>query len=397
MPTHVTLSPRFRRTLTTTPSTGYGQIAHSRAQSVRSAPAVLPSAPLHPLRRVLRRVAESVLKFRSAKPSSPCTPPLSSTPLPQSTSTRGGGDGLVTVLVEQKVYQLDREWLEGECEYFKFAVSPDGLGKTKHGASDPVYSTPPGVTAEDFDLLLSALKDEDRYKDAPQDVVETLLRVASAFLSKKVITLAKARLCALWDDRYPPSPESYRVIKTAPEISGFYPDPGTHTYTEALTAIQLANEHNVPGVLKRAFYELMSSAEFWVALKAGPEAAIGLSEETLLKLERERDALAREWNRVVFRPPRYKALTMTSKCHPLSYGSLWRGCKQKRSGRRKEAWEVMMTQSEEAEAGQYDPLRYDVFARMADELKEQWCTCCIREWETVLAEKREKWWQNLKV
>ncbi|CDO68431.1 hypothetical protein BN946_scf184707.g12 [Trametes cinnabarina] len=398
MPIHSNWSRRLKRTETVAPLSG-DRVSYKWTRSIQSSPPVLASSPIRSLRSTLKGVKLSLFGKPSPVVPPPITPSVS--PSPASSPPMGKGDEFVVVHAgnSDSPRRLPKAWLTERSGYFAelfndVAKDEDGMargdGKAKHRTS-------PGVSTDDFDLLIAALQDPDQYKDAPQEMVATLLRVAFALACEPVITLAKDRFCTLWDSRYPPQPESYRVLKmkAAREISGSYADSGKHTYQEALAAIRLGREYDIPGVIKRASYELASSAEFGDAVLADPDVAIGLSEVEIQTIQEMRTALAEWWWEAILTPPRYNADTKITKCHRLSLTSLPFGCKQRGSEKRTKGWKAMMTDSGEAEAGQYDPFRYDVFLRMRDDRKTQWCTCCIREWETMLAEKRAQWWTEL--
>ena len=58
--------------------------------------------------------------------------------------------------------------------------------------------------------------------------------------------------------------------------------------------VKLARRHKIPGVLKRAFYELALSAAFWEAVRAKRES-VRLSMEDVVMLYEVRFALGKMW------------------------------------------------------------------------------------------------------
>lgn len=117
----------------------------------------------------------------------------------------------------------------------------------------------------------------------------SLVRAAHSLPCNVVLISARKRLCAIWDAEHPPkaSPRPATVdtaTKTSPAPSSLSADTAAvHTYQAAVFIILLARKYGIPELLRRAFYELLASAEFWAALTADRKQ-IRLIEDDLLRL-----------------------------------------------------------------------------------------------------------------
>ncbi|KAI0327425.1 hypothetical protein GY45DRAFT_1257110 [Cubamyces sp. BRFM 1775] len=311
-------------------------------------------------------------------------------------------DGDVIIRAESTIYRLHKAWLAEKCTYFagRFGLSGDDYSgiivseepEVIDGCS--VYHTPLKVPAEDFECFLRALRNQDGTSYAvPQTAGTRLLIAAHALGCDAVVAQERERLCAVWNERKPPRPESYRNYR--PPASTYPPDDAPHSFQEALDMIQVGRNYGLPSVLKRAHYELLSSREFEDLVKKDP-GAFGFSRSEIKRLSRAQGKLMFAWHRTIKKPPR-DSIWRGSHCHPLARSPFPFGCKQQHGAIRRSAWRDMMNETGEAKEGARDPLRYNVFLRMDERRSSQWCSCCVREWEKVLAERREEWWAEFKV
>ncbi|KAL1937353.1 hypothetical protein VTO73DRAFT_13814 [Trametes versicolor] len=180
--------------------------------------------------------------------------------------------------------------------------------------------------------------------------------------------------------------------KTSPSSSSSGVDTDTetvHTYHNAVFIILFARQYGIPELLKRAFYELLASAEFWAALTADPKQ-IRLTEADLLRLYNARHVLQQRWRETVVLAP-YMDEKGVSTCQgDGSACSIY----NHRYSSRSQHWRKMILESEVVEAGMGDPLRYDASSGLTKEQKETWCRGCRKGWTDMLAVKRREWWAS---
>lgn len=178
------------------------------------------------------------------------------------------------------------------------------------------------------------------------------------------------------------------------------PEDGPRPYTEALAVLRAAEEFGLQSVAKRAVYELTCSQDFWTAIEAD-RASVDISDGVLYQVGFMRYKLRHRWEAVLSDAPRTTLWRVTwgrvtrgraTSCHPLLRGTLGRGCVRREGNMRTRAWSTTMQRSAQNSRGIWDPLRHDVFARLDESDLQQWCSCCIREWETKLKRQREDWW-----
>ncbi|KAI0704820.1 hypothetical protein C8Q76DRAFT_568437, partial [Earliella scabrosa] len=99
-----------------------------------------------------------------------------------------------------------------------------------------------------------------------------------------VLAPPKKRLCGIWD------------ANAVPDASDARP------YTSAAYVVQLGRQFQIHGVLKRAFYELVSSPAFWEDLFEARKQ-IRLSDADVLRLVETRVALEKMWREFVLKVP----------------------------------------------------------------------------------------------
>ncbi|KAL1939099.1 hypothetical protein VTO73DRAFT_10359 [Trametes versicolor] len=151
--------------------------------------------------------------------------------------------------------------------------------------------------------------------------------------------------------------------------------------------ILFARKYGIPELLKRAFYELLASAEFWAALTAN-RRQIRLTKADLLRLYHARHVLQRRWREAVVLVA-YMDEKDVLTCRGNGYA-----CSIYNNSSSAQHWRKMMLQSEVVEAGMGDPLRYDASSGLTKEQKETWCRGCRKGWTDMLARKRTEWWAS---
>ncbi|KAI0349904.1 hypothetical protein OH77DRAFT_1431560 [Trametes cingulata] len=387
-----------------------GGSASAHSSPRRAVRGVLHLASLNgPFSRSLSRPIRSEPGMGRSRDVSVPLPPTRShspvTPAVRSTAYWGEEAGDVVVQAGQAAYRLPTSSLREHCEFFAraFAIA-ETAGRSESDSlrridGCAVYEVPRTVTPAAFELLLGVLGIGGTTRDVrllSTAEAATLLRVSTTLSCEEVARRARERLAILWDGRRLPRAESYRtanVASAAHSLSTNHEAPAS--YSDALVAIRVAREFNLPSVLKRAAYELVASDDFWMALRKDP-VGIDVSGADMLRLVRARRELRKNWHKAVSTPPMNARLggRVESVCHWLSRTGLL-GCKRRAGPKRSSAWHTLVESSKQAAKGECDPMRYDVFRRLGETALQPWCTCCIRQWERTLLEKRTEWWARL--
>ncbi|KAI0363514.1 hypothetical protein BV20DRAFT_1057992 [Pilatotrama ljubarskyi] len=332
--------------------------------------------------------------------------------------------GDVVVRAADVLYRLPSSALKEHCVFFArdFEADVEAGGENSVKPEErprvdecPVYDVPDKVSPTDFELLLAVLGVGRPEKDVRLLSVEeagTLLRVARALSSNRGQSLAEERLSTLWDGRKLPRAESYLTtnIASAAHALSTPNEPPSTSFADALVALRIARELKLPTVLKRAAYELIANDDFWYVLRVDP-VGMDVDGAELPRLLQARRELHVGWRKAVTTPPmnvnaqqighrhhQRGSGGVTSTCHYwLSRTGIVR-CKRTSGPKRVAAWEELMDSVGEHGAirdGERDPMRYDVFRHASKALVERWCSCCKRQWERALLEKRTEWWARL--
>lgn len=160
-------------------------------------------------------------------------------------------------------------------------------------------------------------------------------------------------------------------------------------YHDAIHIVLFARRHHIPELLKRAFYELLASSDFWTALNANRKQ-IKLTEDDLLRLYNTRFVLQQRWRDAVVVAP-FTDADGKSACRAEGYS-----CAQYHSRYhtfdRPQEWRGMLMQSGCVEAGTEDPMRYDILSGLTEEQRKRWCRGCLKAWEDTLTARRAEWW-----
>ncbi|KAL1937364.1 hypothetical protein VTO73DRAFT_13825 [Trametes versicolor] len=311
-------------------------------------------------------------------------------------------DGNVVIKAESTYYKLYRLRLAQYCVYFQklFADETEGYNDRYATVENcPVYHLPAELVSGDFESLLAALETPLAFTDGPptQTVACALLRAAHSLSCAVVYKLAKARLCALWDASRPPTAPSHLATlfptAAAPASSPTGTDSnGQRSYENAVFIIRFARQYGVPELLKRAFYELFTSAAFWAVL-AGDRKQIRLTEDDLLRLYNARFVLQQRWREALVVAP-YTNKQGVSACRVDVHGRgyVCRSSRYEPAAERPQRWRSMMLESGLVEAGTADPMRFDVLGALSEEQRQPWCRGCLKGWGDMLMEKRMEWW-----
>ncbi|KAL1937114.1 hypothetical protein VTO73DRAFT_15085 [Trametes versicolor] len=317
------------------------------------------------------------------------------TSLPIKSATYWYPDGNVVIKGDATYYKLHSSRLARYCIYFKKLFADDANeyeDRCEKIDGCPIYHIPADLDLGDFEKLLIVLETPLIYTDAPptQAIALSLVRAAHSLSCDVVLKLARKHLCAIWDAENPPKASPHPTTKTNPAPSSLSADTtAVHTYHDALFIILFARQYGIPELLKRAFYELLASAEFWATLTADRKQ-IRLTEADLLRLYNARHVLQQRWREAVVLAP-YMDEKGVSTCRGNgSACSIYNHLYSSRS----QHWRKMMLESEVVEAGMGDPLRYDASSGLTKEQKETWCRGCRKGWTDMLAVKRREWWAS---
>ncbi|KAL1936877.1 hypothetical protein VTO73DRAFT_6209 [Trametes versicolor] len=192
---------------------------------------------------------------------------------------------------------------------------------------------PVGLGLGGFGGLLVVLEILLIYTDAPPtpNVALSLVRAAHSLSCDVVLKLARRRLCAIWDAEHPSRASTRPSTKMSPALSSLSADTAAlHAYHDAVSIILFARQYGLPELLKRAFYELLASTEFWAALTADRKQ-IRLTETDLLRLYKARHVLQKRWCEAVVLAP-YMDEKGVSTCRGDGYAcSIYNHCYSSRS------------------------------------------------------------------
>ena len=185
--------------------------------------------------------------------------------------------------------------------------------------------------------------------------------------------LAQRRLCELWDAARPPPDDPFDARK----------------WSTAVYMIELARKHDIPGVLKRAFYELASSAAFWEAIRTDRDS-VRLPVADVFMLFEVRFALGKMWRDWVMeidvKEEGGAGVMKGFRCTGGPY-RVW-VC----SG-----WLQRVKQHGLLDKGAIDPLRYNVVKNAKEAFEDDcpWCESCQAKKEEAWRTKCTEWWRIL--
>ncbi|RPD75738.1 hypothetical protein L226DRAFT_386900 [Lentinus tigrinus ALCF2SS1-7] len=277
-----------------------------------------------------------------------------------------------------KWFKLYRTRLAQYCRYFEDLFSSPSANTAPLVDDCPVYVVPADVSCEGLAALIAMLERPCEFWGKPltQDLAILLLKTAYALSCPVVFDLAKRRLSELWngDDLPGDSPaETERAV----------------SWEEAVSIINLARKYDVPEVVKRAFYEVLVSKDFWRAHNADSRK-IDLPDDDIYRLREMRLYLNSQWPKFVIETPQTDEKGET-KCTPTGY-HLPFACEMQRC-ERKDNWLKFALDNEELETGALDPLRYNLVRRRETTLKKMWCQWCLQDKEETWNDLRAQWWK----
>ena len=196
-----------------------------------------------------------------------------------------------------------------------------------------------------------------------------------------VLDLAKKRLSDIWDGRTPPT------------VDGS--DAEDRSIDSAVRVIEVGRKYGMPGVLKRGFYEILSSESFGEMLEsvASRESAISklsIPEEDVRRLLAGRLKIGRLWREFVLESP--SGAWRVSNQDP---SSTYRCChardsKEARAGK----WRNLVCERGLLEVD--DPICFDLVKKLRNVGEgEEWCHGCMDSKKRAWEEKRAEWWNAM--
>ncbi|RPD60485.1 hypothetical protein L226DRAFT_386856 [Lentinus tigrinus ALCF2SS1-7] len=287
-------------------------------------------------------------------------------------------DGNIVIRLEGVLFKLHRSRLERYCTTFceLFATKPDG-DETIDGC--PAYEAPPELSLQGFKDVLAVLEEPLIYANRRPSQLEAIsvLRASETLQCWQPSRLAKTWLSELWDANAIPSADRSDA----------------HSVQDAILMVQLSRTFDIPGVLKRALYELVSSQDFWDTF-AKDRPSIALAEEDLTLLLAARIALAEMWQDFVFDVPSTNKGGRSLCLSGLGFKKHG-PCSRSLEGGRMASWAGSVLRGGHLKSGARDPLRYNVVERGKEDLKLMWCDACLQEKEVEWKAKRVEWWGEL--
>ncbi|KAI9070282.1 hypothetical protein FKP32DRAFT_1616176 [Trametes sanguinea] len=309
-------------------------------------------------------------------------------------------DGNVIIHVRGTLYKLYRARLAQHCGFFVHQFKRDlksSSGREQYEGC-PIYDAPRDVCPSDFERLMAVIDTPLAYHNVQPTRNEaiSLLCTSTALSCKPVLAMAKKRLCSIWNAREPPKPHGATYIESlfsppaTPESLPGASEDDERTFKDTIYVVVLARLYDIPGLLKPAFYELITRTEFWSALYEDREH-IKLLEKDLLAMVHARDTLRQWWREfVLVAPALQQGKTDGLRVHPCTCFHLTQHPDAHHE------WRLMMFDSGVTEEGASDPLRYNVLAALkSHKAKKAWCIWCLEGWERALVKKREEWWVAL--
>ncbi|KAI1786268.1 hypothetical protein LXA43DRAFT_1099413 [Ganoderma leucocontextum] len=292
-------------------------------------------------------------------------------------------DGDVVLLLGSTAFKLHASRLAGYCGYFHELFSPGRLMGTAlagEAKGRRVYHVTPELSVANFKHLLKVLESPFEYATKPlsQTLAISLLFAADTLSCGYVLDLAKRRLCEIWDGRSLPATDRS--------------DSRDRTYPSAIRAIKLARQYSIPGILRRAFYELLSSWAFWDALEPPTSQSVlddlRISEEDIRMLLVARVKLGELWRDFVVHVP--EGTWNVSHRSPYDTRRCCHANKEKRAGR----WLTFVFERGGLEV--FDPIRYDFIKQWGKALEyKEWCQACLDRKRKAWEEKRAEWWEGM--
>ncbi|KAI0767856.1 hypothetical protein C8Q74DRAFT_984974 [Fomes fomentarius] len=328
-------------------------------------------------------------------------------------------DGSVVVQVQNTLFRLHRSRLTSQSDYFSalFRADRASLSTSSDSAEEPdvVDSCPlyvaKGVSVLDFERLLTALDAGIAYASTPPPfpVLASLLRAAHTLKFTSILSFATHLLRTMW-------PQDLAQLTAEPRSE-----------SHAVETILLAQQCDVPEVLKSAYFELLRTPNFGqdvevYVVHADPSPSQSqtqleiaseddethappprLAASDLVRLVRAKEAMQAEWLALM----RVAPLPSAFPC-PLSHLASDNSvslAKQKIAQDRQKArradgtqWPARLLEASVFEAGFADVFRgLEMLVRDVDWAGAGYCAACVGERRDAWGEMRVKLWKRLDV
>ncbi|OBZ65023.1 hypothetical protein A0H81_14970, partial [Grifola frondosa] len=278
-------------------------------------------------------------------------------------------DGNIVLRVGDTLFRLYRTRLMQYSACFANLLrvsNNDATGMEAEGNSDDDVHNVAGVDVDDFEYLLVALevplsfslKSPSKRMSPPGEysqVIGSVMRAAQGLSCHTAIIFATDALCRLW-------PTDFARL-TPTRLSS----------KDAMQALMITKRYNIPGIVKRACYELVHR----VFLEGTPL--------DLLRLPGARNELQHEWINTALLPPvsdPYPCKSTEGQC-----AQAWANGDQ--------TWRVTVVQSEIFIRGRTDPVcGLDALSNV-DWTAQGFCSLCMATRKLVWAKKKEELWRQL--
>ncbi|GBE89706.1 hypothetical protein SCP_1700300 [Sparassis crispa] len=236
----------------------------------------------------------------------------------------------------------------------------------------PVYEVL-NLSVLDMERLLGALDDGLALSVVPPsfEVIVSILRAASTLSISSATAYAKHQLRKAW----PSDLDKLNCGETDPK-----------RVTELIT---IAKHYNVPEVLKRAFYELLRSKQFWLHMK-NDRNDVHPGDKDFIRLLVARDEMQSAWIRTMKSPPFSHNLQLqhsddadiVKRCQ-----TAWENNQQQ--------WIEVVVQSDIFEEGRFDPFTGLDAIVDVDWAAIGYCSRCVGARKKTLTGLKATWWKNL--
>lgn len=223
-----------------------------------------------------------------------------------------------------------------------------------------------------------------------QELAISLLSAADILSCGYVLDVAKKRLCEIWDGRTPPTTDHS------------WADPEDRSSRAAIRALNLGRQYAIPGVLKRAYYELLSSRTFGRELESmlfGKSVIdeLPIAVDDVRKLLAVRLKLGEHWRKFLMEVPSGAWCVPSSRDLDSPCGA--RRCCHADDETRARMWRDFVCDEERGLLElPVDPLRCDLVTEWWETLRaRKWCQGCLRRKRRAWEETRVAWWGGMGV
>ncbi|KAI0363516.1 hypothetical protein BV20DRAFT_122720 [Pilatotrama ljubarskyi] len=227
----------------------------------------------------------------------------------------------------------------------------------------------PNIAPEKFEKLLRYVELPFEYSinTAPRDTVLEIVRTSKLLGCSRALQQALVRIGDLTHSEGPPGPDAWSFCDN---------------YKAAIEMIHLAREHDVPSILKPAFYELLRDDKFWRVVKHKGPDAVQLPPNDIVRLYTAHAELGTEWRELCLIPPSSRHWSSACTCRI-----------SQEPPARQHAWRKMLPDDVLEES---DPINSsgDLHALLVRDPKD-WCKSCLKIQQDRWNNARGRWWHEL--